>query len=53
MAESSKPPVIAQGALEPVPYVVVRRADGKLVLRHPDELQPAPWAAAAPPGPGK
>jgi hypothetical protein len=25
--------------LKPVPYVVVKRADGTLVLRHPDELK--------------
>jgi len=25
--------------LEPVPYVVVKLADGKKVLRHPDEVK--------------
>jgi hypothetical protein len=50
MPESSKPQVIKHSRLEPVPYVVVKRPDGKLVLRHPDELQPLP--APPPPAPG-
>ncbi len=37
MAESKTSAVSVPGQ-KPVPYVVVRRADGTLVLRHPDEL---------------
>ena len=46
MPELSKHPIIKHTRLEPVPYVVVKRPDGKLVLRHPDELQPLPHAPA-------
>ena len=38
MAESQKSAVQPAG-LKPIPYVVVKRADGTLVLRHPDELK--------------
>jgi len=40
--------VHAQG-LEPVPYVVVELPGGKLVLRHPDELQAVPGGVPNPP----
>lgn len=45
MADSSKP-VLSPPGLKPVPYVIVKRGDGSLALRHPDELAPAPVKAA-------
>jgi hypothetical protein len=41
MAEEKKAPTgtVKVPGLEPVPYVVVKLADGKTVLRHPDELR--------------
>lgn len=33
-----------------VPYVVVKRADGSLALRHPDEVKPVPGQTAPPTG---
>lgn len=39
MAESNKSTLPVPG-LKPVPYVVIKRADGSLALRHPDELKP-------------
>jgi len=37
-----QPSSLTQPGLEPVPYVLIRRPDGTLALRHPDELTPAP-----------
>jgi hypothetical protein len=34
-----KTSVVKPAGLKPIPYVVVKRADGTLVLRHPDELK--------------
>ena len=46
MADTSKP-VLNPPGLKPVPYVIIKRADGTLALRHPDELAPpAPKAEA-------
>jgi hypothetical protein len=42
MPELSKLPHIKLPRSEPVPYVVIRRPDGSLALRHPDELKPLP-----------
>lgn len=41
MAES-KPSQLSRPGMASIPYVVVKRPDGKLVLRHPDELTPVP-----------
>jgi len=37
--------------VKPIPYVVVKLPNGKLVLRHPDELEAVPgqWEPPAPP----
>jgi hypothetical protein len=48
MPESPKLPHIKLPRSEAVPYVVIRRPDGTLALRHPDELKPLP---APPPAP--
>jgi hypothetical protein len=34
-----KTSAVKPAGLKPIPYVVVKRADGSLVLRHPDELK--------------
>jgi len=41
MAEEKPAPagVVKVPGLEPVPYVVVKLADGKTALRHPEELK--------------
>jgi hypothetical protein len=39
MAEEKETPKVKVPGLEPVPFVVVKRADGTTVLRHPDELK--------------
>jgi hypothetical protein len=36
----SKTSAVKPAGLKPIPYVVIRRADGSLVLRHPDEIKP-------------
>lgn len=38
MAES-KTSAVKPAGLKPIPYVVLKRADGTLVLRHPDEIK--------------
>ncbi len=45
MPESSKLTQTLPGKV-PVPYVVLKRADGTLVLRHPDEIKPLPAASS-------
>lgn len=45
MPESSTS-TLKRSGLEPVPYVIVKRPDGSLALRHPDELQAQPPAPA-------
>jgi len=44
----SKPSVLTRPGLEHVPYVVLRRADGSLALRHPDEITPVPGQSPVP-----
>ena len=44
MPESSKLTQTPAGKV-PVPYVVLKRADGTIVLRHPDEIKPLPAPA--------
>ena len=39
MAEEAKTGTVKVPGLKPVPYVVVKLADGKTALRHPDELK--------------
>lgn len=41
MANNDQQPTVTRPGLTPVPYVIVKRPDGTLVLRHPDELKPA------------
>jgi hypothetical protein len=39
MAEPVAEKTVKVPGLQPVPYVVVRLADGRTVLRHPDEVK--------------
>jgi hypothetical protein len=39
MDDETAGPKVKVPKLEPVPYVVVKRADGSKALRHPDELK--------------
>jgi hypothetical protein len=41
----SKPSVLTRPGLSHVPYVVIKRPDGSLALRHPDELKSLPGQA--------
>lgn len=46
MANNDQQPTVTRPGLTPVPYVIVKRPDGTLVLRHPDELAPKAPAPA-------
>jgi hypothetical protein len=39
MADVQPKPAVKIPTLEPIPYVVVKLANGKTVLRHPDEVK--------------
>ncbi len=47
MASDEQQGKIARPGLVPVPYVIVKRADGSMALRHPDEVKPGAAPATA------
>jgi hypothetical protein len=38
---------VTPAGLKPIPYVVIKRADGSLALRHPDEIKPVGYIPPA------
>jgi hypothetical protein len=51
MADESQAGAVKVPGLKPVQYVVVKLADGRVVLRHPDELEKSKPATGETPVP--
>ena len=43
----SKPQQLSKPGMQQIPYVVLKRANGTFVLRHPDEIKSVPGQSPA------